>query len=138
MIKAELSKQLMIRLPSKVGSLAHVTSAISSNGINMVALCAYEVGETVSIMFCTTDNNGAKQLLEKQGVNVREEEVVILHIDNKPGALQHVTDKIAEAGIDLHLMYGSAAPDAQSCAIILISKNNLDVMMVIKTELERS
>jgi len=138
MIKAELSKQLMIRLPSKVGSLAHVTSAISSNGINMIALCAYEIGEMVSIMFVTTDNNGAKQLLEKQGVNVREEEVVILNIDNKPGALQRVTDKLAEAGIDLHLMYGSANADAQSCSIILISKNNLDVMMVIKTELERS
>ena len=138
MIKAELSKQLMIRLHSKVGSLAQVTSAISSHGINMMALCAYEIDEMVCIMFVTDDNNGAKQLLEKQGVNVREEEIVMLRIDNKPGALQHVTDKIAEAGINLTLMYGSADPGAETCSIVLISKNNLDVMMLIKTELERS
>jgi len=137
MIKVELSKQLMIRLDSTVGSLAHVTSAISSHGINMIALCAYEIEDTVCIMFVTEDNNEAKQLLEGQGVKVGEDEVVILRLDNKPGALQAVTDKIAEAGINLRLMYGSADQGAETCSIILIARNNLDVMMLVKTELER-
>lgn len=138
MVKAELTKQLLIRLDSKVGSLAHVTSAISSHGINMIALCAYEVEQMVCIMFVTDDNNEAKQLLEKQGVKVGEDEVIMLRIDNKPGALQAVTDKIADAGINLQLMYGSADEGAETCSIVLIARNNLDVMMLIKTELERS
>ncbi|HLF17779.1 MAG TPA: hypothetical protein VI749_02680 [Candidatus Omnitrophota bacterium] len=138
MIQAELAKQLMIRVNNKVGSLAQIVSVISSRGINMVALCAYEIGQMVAIMFVTEDNNAAKQLLEKHGVAVVEEEVIILTVDNKAGALQHVTDKIAEAGIDLALMYGSAAQSAETCSIVLIAKNNLDVMMLIKTELERS
>ena len=69
---------------------------------------------------------------------MQEEEVVLLTLDNRPGALQEVTNKIAEAGIDLTLMYGSADKDAEQSPIVLISRNNLDVMMLIKMEMERS
>ena len=64
--------------------------------------------------------------------------MILLSIDNKSGVLRAVTDKMAEAGIDLTLMYGSVDPGAEVARIILIAENNLDVMMLIKTELERS
>ena len=138
MVKAELHRQLMIQLKNTMGTLADVTTIISSSGINMIALCAYAVDTTVAIMFVTEDNNGAKRLLEEKGFDVQEEEVILLTIDNKPGALQHVTNRIAEAGIDLNLMYGSTSPDSDMSPIVLLSNNNLDVMMIIKTEFERS
>src|SRR5690242_1072686 len=100
MIKAELDRQLMIRLKDTPGALSEITSVISHAGINMLALCAYALEGVAAIMFVTEDNNGAKQLLEKMGFNVQEEEVVLLTLDNKPGALQRVLDKIAEANVD--------------------------------------
>lgn len=138
MISAALDKQLMIMVNNNVGSLAEVTSVVSSSGINLVALCAYEVGNKVAIMFVTEDNNAAKKLLEHQGFPVQEEEVILLSIPNKPGALQIITEKIAEAGIGLRLIYGSVEKGGPTSRIILIADNNLDVMMIIKTELERS
>ena len=89
-------------------------------------------------MFVTDDNNSAKKLLESHNVNVQEEEVILLSIDNKPGVLRAVTDKMAATGIDLTLMYGSVDPGAEVARLVLVAKNNLDVMMLIKTELERS
>jgi len=138
MIKAELGRQLMIRLSNKVGSLAEVLSGVSALGINVVASCAYAIDSTVAIMFVTEDNNKAKKSLEDKGINVEEEEVILLSIDNNPGALQQITDRIAQEGIDLTFVYGSVAPESKTCLIILISKDNLDVMMLIKTMLERS
>ncbi len=138
MIKATLDRQLMIHVSDSVGSLAEVTSVVSSSEINMLALCAYALGGNVSIMFVTEDNNAAKQLLEEKGYTVEEEEVVLLSLENKPGALQRVTDKISEAKIDLTLMYGSVDREAEFSPIVLISKNNLDVITLIRTELERS
>ncbi len=137
MIKAELDRQLMIHLKDTAGTLAEVLSVVSSSHINILALCAYAVGGMVAIMFVTEDNNEAKRLLEKKGFEVQEEEVVLLTLSNKPGALQSITDKIAEAGIDLSLMYGSTDPGATHSPIVLISRNNLDVLMLIRTELER-
>jgi hypothetical protein len=89
-------------------------------------------------MFVTDDNNGAKRLLESHNINVREEEVILLSVDNKPGVLRTVTDKMAESGINLRLMYGSVDPNAEVARLVLVAENNLDVMMLIKTELERS
>lgn len=137
MIKAELDRQLMIHLQDSAGTLAEVLSIVSTSSINILALCAYKVGGMVAIMFVTVDNNAAKTLLEQKGFEVQEEEVVLLTLPNKPGALQSITNKIAEAGIDLSLMYGSADPESPQSPIVLISRNNLDVLMLIKTELER-
>jgi len=137
MVQAEIGKQLMISVSDSVGSLAEVTAVVSSSGINILALCAYEVAGVVAIMFTTEDNNTAKRLLEEQGCNVQEEEIIILSLDNQPGALQKVTDKLADAGIDLRLMYGSVEKDAEKSIIVIISENNLEAMKVIKTEIER-
>jgi hypothetical protein len=138
MIKAVLERQLMISVSNDVGVLAAVTSVITSTGINLLANCAYAIDNKAAFMFVTDDNNSAKKLLESHNVNVQEEEVIVLSIDNKPGVLRTVTDKIAEAGIDLTLMYGSVDPNAEIARIVMVAKNNLDVMMLIKTELERS
>jgi len=138
MIKAVLEKQLMISVTNDVGMLAAITSIITSTGINLLANCAYAIDKKAAFMFVTDDNNEARKLLEAHNINVLEEEVILLSIDNKPGVLRAVTDKMAESGINLTLMYGSVDPSAEIARLVLASKNNLDVMMLIKTELERS
>ncbi len=137
MIKAELGRQLMVRGNNEIGMLAKITRVLSAAEIDLVALCAYSVGSNVAVMFVTSDNNEAKRLLAAKGYDVQEEEVILLSIDNKPGAFQRVTDKIAEAGIDLILVYGSVDESAEVNRSVIISNNNLDMMMIIKTELER-
>lgn len=137
MIRAELERQLMIQVTNEVGTLAQITGGIASSGINMIAICAYAIENTVAIMFVTEDNNEAKKILENGGFLVNEEEIIMLSIDNKPGALQMVTEKIAEAGIDLRLIYGSVDKKAEVTRLIVIAENNLDAMMIIKTLIER-
>lgn len=138
MVQATLDKQLMVMAKNTIGSLAEMTHIISSSGINLVAICAYAVDKMVAVMFVTEDNNAAKTLLEEKGYKVQEEEVVLLSVENKPGALQAVTDKIAETGIDLSLVYGSVDKEAKKSRIVIISRNNLDIMMIVKMLLERS
>ncbi len=138
MVKAEMNKQLMVYVHNEVGTLLEITSVISSAGINLLALCAYEIANQVAIMFVTDDNNEAKRLLEANNISVQEEEIILLSLDNKPGALKAITDKIAECEIDLTLIYGGVDKDSSVSQLVLISKHNLDLMMIIKTEMERS
>jgi len=137
MIKAELNRQLMVKVNNKVGSLAEITSAVSKAKINMLALCAYEIDNMVAIMFVTEDNNKAKKLLEEHNYEVQEEEIILLSIDNKPGALQSIIERIADEGFELSLMFGSVDKDSVTSPIVIISNNNLDVLMLIKTEFSR-
>jgi len=133
MTDAILSTQLMINVNNKVGTVAEVSSTISASGINLIAVCAYAIDNNGFIMFVTEDNKKAKKLLIDKKYDVREEEVVLLNIDNKPGALHAVTQRIADCGIDLTLLYGSVERKGKKSQVVLISENNNAVLAAIKT-----
>ena len=132
MIRAALDKQLLVTVDNQVGVLAHLIEVISLAGINMVAICAYEVANQGIIMIVTEDNEKAKDLLTAKGYHVREEEVVVLTIENKPGALQTLTQRIADAGIDVTLIYGSVEKNLSATRIILLSQYNNAILKALK------
>ncbi len=132
MMKAILDKQLMITVDNKVGTLAEVSSAISSSGINLVAVCAYAIDNKGFICFVCEDNKRAKQLLKAKKYDVREEDIVLLVLPNKPGALADTTKKIADGGIDLTLIYGSVTKKGKESQLILVSEDNEAVLAVLK------
>ncbi|MFC1708804.1 ACT domain-containing protein [Candidatus Omnitrophota bacterium] len=133
MTNAVLGKQLIISVNNKVGTLAEVSQVISSSGINLIAVCAYAVDNKGVIMFVSEDNKTAKKLLKAKDYDVREEEIVLLTVDNKPGSFQAVTQRVAAAGIDLTLIYGSVEQKGKTSRIALISEDNRAVLTAIKT-----
>lgn len=132
MIRAELSQQLMITVNNKVGTLAEMTQVVSSSGINLIAVCAYAIDNKGFVNFVAEDNATARRLLEEKGYNVREEEVLLVSLGNKPGALQSLSEKIAEAGIDVDLIYGSVEKGQKTSRIVCVSENNEAVLTVIR------
>jgi hypothetical protein len=132
MISAILDSQLMITVNNKAGTLAEVTSVIAASKINLVAISAYAVDNVGHIVFVTENNKEAKKLLQKQKYEVHEEGVVLVTLDNKPGALQKVTTKIAQAGIDLTLIYGSVDKDSIISRVVMISEDNQSLLLAIR------
>ncbi|MCX5681532.1 MAG: hypothetical protein NT079_04555 [Candidatus Omnitrophica bacterium] len=128
-----LGTQLMITVSNKVGTLAEISSTVSSSGINVIGICAYAVDNNGFIMFVTEDNKKAKKLLESKKYDVREEEVILLTLDNKPGMLQSITQRIADCGIDLTLAYGSVERKGKKSLVILVAEDNNAVLAAIKT-----
>ena len=133
MTDAILGTQLMITVSNKMGTLAEISSIVSSSGINLMAICAYAVDNNGFIMFVTEDNKKAKKILEAKKYDVREEEVVLLTLANKPGSLQTVAQRIADCGIDLTLAYGSVERKGKKSEIVLVAENNNAVLAAIKT-----
>lgn len=131
-MKVTLDKQLLITVTNKVGTLAEVCSVVASSGINLIAICAYAVDNQGIIMFVCEDNEQAKGLLKAKNYDVREEEIVLLTLANKPGALQSVTEVIAAEGIDLTLIYGSAEKKGKTNRIVLVSEDNEAVLAALK------
>lgn len=134
MIQAVLDKQLIITVNNQIGTLAEITKLVAGSGINMVAICAYGVDNKGFVMFVSENNRQAKALLESKHYDVREEEAILLSLDNKPGTLQSVTEKIADVGIDVNLIYGSVDKKAKTSRIVLISEDNQAVLMALKAK----
>ena len=132
MISAILDSQLMITVNNKAGTLAEVASVIAASKINLVAISAYAVDNVGHIVFVTENNKEAKKLLQKQKYDVLEEGVVLVTLDNKPGALKSVTTKIAQAGIDLTMLYGSVDKESIISRVVMISEDNQSLLLALR------
>ena len=132
MVNVSLDKQLMIVVENQVGMLAEITEIISTSEINMIAICAYAVENKGVVMLVTSDNIRVKRLLTAQKYIVREEEIILLTIENKPGALQSITKRLADTGIDIRLIYGSVDLESNVSRLILVSDFNDSVVTAIK------
>ncbi len=132
MINAILDSQLMITVNNKVGTLAEVTSVIAESKINLIAITAHAVDNVGHICFVTENNKEAKKLLKSKKYDVAEESCVMVTLDHKPGALQSVTTKIAQAGIDLTLLYGSVEKEGIISRVAMISEDNQSLSLAIR------
>ena len=108
MAKAKKAKQLSFALSNRVGLLSKVSTALADAKINMYAICAYGMGKQAYFMVVTDKNAQAKKALSTLKKNIAEEDVIAVEMPNRAGALRTVAQKIADAGIDIVYMYGTA------------------------------
>ena len=132
MTNAAMDKQLVVTVSNQVGALSEIANVVASAGINMIAICAYAVDNRGVIMFVSDNNDQARKLLQAKKYDIREEEVVVISVDNKPGALQSIVQKISQARIDLNLLYGSVDKSGKTSRVVFISEDNKAVLTVLK------
>jgi hypothetical protein len=117
MAKATKAKQISLVTPNKVGMLAKVSTAIAEAKVNMNALCAYAMKNKAYFMILADRHIKVKNALIKAKLRIAEEDVVLVEMPNKPGEMQKVAQKIADAGIDIIYVYGSAEPGKKSYCV---------------------
>jgi hypothetical protein len=117
MAKVTKVKQINLITPNRVGMLAKVSSAVAEAKVNMNALCAYAVKNKAYFMILAERHTKVKNALTKAKLKIAEEDVVLVEMPNKPGEMQKVAQKIADAGIDILYVYGSAGPGKKSYCV---------------------
>ncbi|MGO9377850.1 MAG: hypothetical protein ACLPN1_02245 [Dissulfurispiraceae bacterium] len=108
MATAKKVKQLNIEIPNSMGLLAAVGTALSKAKVNIEALCAYGMGGTAYFMLIIDNPSMGRKALATLGGKVSVDDVIIVEIPNKTGAIEKVAGKIAAAGIDITYIYGTA------------------------------
>lgn len=108
MIKARKVKEISFTMPNRVGLLSEVTTAVAKAKVNITAICAYAMENSAYFMLTVDSNAKAKKALASLGVGIEEKDVVEVEMANKPGELQKVAKKMADAGIDIEYMYATA------------------------------
>jgi hypothetical protein len=132
MAKAKKVKEIRFTMPNKVGLLSEVTTAIARAKINITAICAYGMGNAATFMLTTNSNTKAKKALVTLGVIIEERDVVEVEVPDKPGELQKIAKKIAEAGIDIEYMYATASSGKKETCIFMIADNSKAIKAINK------
>src|SRR4030042_4599792 len=108
MTRARKVKEISFTMPNKVGLLSEVTTAVARAKVNITAICAYAMENSALFMLTADSNAKAKKALASLGVGIEERDVVEVEMANKPGELQKVAKKIADAGINIEYIYGTS------------------------------
>ena len=95
-----------LRLEDQPGTVAEVAEALGRAGINMLGFCGTSEQGEGRAHIAVDDREGTHRTLEDAGVRVGEsQQVILVDIEDRPGALGELTRKIANGGINLSVMY---------------------------------
>ena len=132
MAKAKKVKQLSLTMPNKVGLLSEIGTALAGAKVNITAICAYGMENKAYFMIVTESNAKAKKALSPLEVKIEEEDVITVEMPNKVGELQKVAEKIADAGIDIYYMYGTAGTGKSSICVFKTADDTKAIRVINK------
>ncbi len=115
MAKARKVKEIRLFMLDKVGLLSEVTTAIAKARVNINTICAYAMENHAYFMLTTSSHARAKKALAPFGFGMEEKDVIQVEIANKPGELQKVAEKIADAGVGIEYMYATTGGGKATC-----------------------
>ncbi len=97
---------LTVMLPNRPGMLAALGEALGGAGVNIDGFCAVTTNETGEVHVLVEDARGAAQALAGAGLEVsREQEVLVVSAEDRPGGLGEVMRRITDAGGNINLAY---------------------------------
>lgn len=102
-----MAMDLVIEVDNRPGALAQIAAAISDAGVNLAAATCVGMGERAELHILVPHAEAARHVLaiSHQAVVTREREVVVVDIEDRPGALADLARTVAEAGVDIDLVY---------------------------------
>lgn len=104
----EIAKQITAFLENKPGRMANICSALGKERINIQALTVMDSKEHSVLRVVTDDLPRTKTVLTALGVPFQETEVMVVSMDNRPGALARVCELLAAAHVNIDYAYCSA------------------------------
>jgi hypothetical protein len=102
-----MATDLTLYLDDEPGELARLGDVLGTAGVNIAGLCALTSGGgAAEVHILVHDATPAFEALQGAGIKiVEEQEVIVLDMDDRPGALGEVVHKLGAAKINLETAY---------------------------------
>ncbi len=106
-------KQLTAWVEDRPGMLGKVASALGAKKVNILAFTAPVIDGRGALRMIVDKPAAAKKVLQENGWETTEEEVVGMTLPDKPGSLGGVATKLGQAGVNIEYAYTGSAKSAQ-------------------------
>jgi len=111
-----VATQFCIGLENKPGALAGLCGALQRANVNIDALYVSEDEDCTWVNFVASPVPVANDVLAEAGHNFFTEKVLVIRVEDRPGELERVSSKLAEASININYVYGSCVNG--SCTLV--------------------
>jgi hypothetical protein len=102
-----MATDLTLYLDDEPGELARVGDVLGKAGANIGGLCALSTGGgQTEVHILVNDATSAFEALQAAGIKIAaEQEVLVLEIEDRPGALGALARRLGDARVNLTLVY---------------------------------
>ena len=107
-----MAKNLTIHLEDRPGALAEMGEALGKSVVNIDGICGVSCEGVGVLHILVEDAAAARSAVEQAGFDVEaERDVLVVNIVDQPGELGDIARKLANAGVNLDLLYLTANMD---------------------------
>ena len=128
-----ITKQLVIFLENRPGTLARVCDALAAENINIFAISSSDTVDHIVVRMIVSDPARALFVFEEHGTLVVEDDVLMIAGDNKPGSLAKLAHKLAGAKINIEYAYCATPPNARKGLLILRVRDARKALKVLNS-----
>jgi len=101
----EVATQFSVFLINKPGVLSEVAGALAKAKINIVAMALMDSGEHGTLRIVCDDAEKTRKVLGTAHDRWTESEVLLLELENKPGAFAKISQKLAAEHVNITYAY---------------------------------
>jgi hypothetical protein len=126
--------QLAVFLANRPGALTRVCAALAQEAINIHALTTSDTVDHSVVRMVVSDPTKALMLLGEAGVLALEGDVLMIEGENKPGVLEKIAARLAEARVNIEYLYLTSSAEAQR-GLLVLRPSDLDKAQRVLQEL---
>lgn len=93
--------EFTLTLEDRPGTLADVAEALGKAGVNIDAMQGMATGGKGMVNLITSDTQGASKVFGEIGVMVTTRDMLLVKLEDKPGALGKLARAMANAGVNI-------------------------------------
>ncbi|MGQ9801252.1 MAG: ACT domain-containing protein [Candidatus Saccharicenans sp.] len=113
--------EIFVLLENKPSVLGELMCQLAGNEINVEAIGVFQD----SAKIYTKNLNKAIKVLNKLNYTTEMRDVLLVHLENRPGALGEVATRIGDEGINIEYCYGTLSQTGDKVSVI-IDVSNID------------
>jgi len=111
----EKIKEIFVVLENKPSTLGDLCSHLAENGVNIDAIGVFQ--DTAKLL--VKNFNKAMKILSKLDYTVELREVLLVQLENRPGALSEMASKLGNKGVNIEYCYGTLSKKKNFTAVII-------------------
>ncbi len=96
-----MARQFVVQLENRPGELAHLARALAARWIDIVHVACVASGATACAFLTTSDAPATREVLRSSGYVFIEGDVVFASVEDRPGGLAEVAERLASAGVNI-------------------------------------
>jgi len=127
----EFVHEVTARLENKPGRLAKICSALAHEKVNIRALSVMDSGDRSVLRMVVDHLDATLQVLTSLGTEFENEEVLAVEMDNRPGSLARILERLAAEHINIEYAYASGSTATGRSLAIFRTSNQKRAMQVL-------